>query len=213
MSVFSSYLEPPEIRAVIDAIPKVSKYPDRDILLFEALWQTGGRISEVILLVPEHIGTTSIILTNLKQRKRVPGQKERVHDDKAIKEVEVSADLCAKLKAYCEENKIIKGMWVFPHNRGHAKHVDRFYAYRVISAASEKAQVFKFGKKNPATGGRYKGVAPHIFRHSNAMYLLEETKDIMLVKSQLGHSSVSTTQMYAYTKKPKIKSEIKRLKW
>jgi len=213
VSVFSSYLEPNEVRAVIDAIQEVSKHPERDTLLFEVIWQSGGRVSEVISLVPEHIGSTSIILPNLKQMKRVAGQKKRVHDDKAIKEVEVSADLCVRLKAYCEEHKITKGMWVFPHNRGRAKHVDRFYAYRIITAASEKAQVFKFGKKNPATGGRYKGVAPHIFRHSSAMYLYENTQDMSLVQQQLGHSSITTTTLYAAAKRPKIRREIAKLSW
>jgi integrase/recombinase XerD len=208
---YSGYLEVPEIRAVIDAISKVSKYPERDTLLAETLWQAGGRVSEVIILVPEHIGSTSIILTNLKQRKKVKGQKGRVADPKAIKEVEVSAELCKNLKEYCEKNNITKGMWIFPGNKGHGKHVDRFYVYRMITKASEKAFIFKYGKKNPATGGRYKGVWPHVFRHSVAMYLYESTQDMSLVQQQLGHANINTTTIYAAAKKPKIRRQIAKL--
>ena len=71
MTEFAGYLEPEEVRKIIDSVPKISKHPERDQLLLEVLWQTGGRVSEVLELVPEHIGTTSVVLRNLKQMKRL----------------------------------------------------------------------------------------------------------------------------------------------
>jgi len=216
MSEFSGYLEIEEIHKIISAVKLVSKHPERDQLLLETMWQTGSRVSEVIHLVPERVGTTSIVLNNLKQVKRVkvPGKEkpDRVHNPDALKEVEVSAELCQRIKDFCVEHSIHKGEWVFKSSRG-SKSLNRWYVWDLVTRASEKAMIFKFGKKNPKTGGRFKGSFPHLFRHANAQFLLEKTSDIMLVKTQLGHANVSTTQMYAFTKKPKIRAEIKKIQW
>jgi len=209
------YLEPTQIHAIIDAIRLVSIHPERDSLLFEVLWQTGARISEATKLVPEHVGQTSIVLNNLKQKKRVKeGNKYiKVHDPTALKEVEVSEELCNKIREYCKENSIATGQWIFPSNRTKAKPLSRWYAWNIINKASESAQVFVFGKKNPATGGKFKGVYPHMFRHSCAVHLLDKTGNVELVRVHLGHSNLTTTQGYAHIKTEKIKKTIKNVEW
>ena len=47
--------------------------------------------------------------------------------------------------------------------------------------------------------GLQKRVGPHRFRHTFATGLFRETKDLLLVQEQLGHSSVNTTAVYAKT--------------
>jgi site-specific recombinase XerD len=221
---FSGYLEPEEVHAVITAIGKISMHPERDELLAEVLWETGGRVSEVITMIPEHVGMTSIVLINLKQRiskkslqgrvvRNEDGKIVKIHDPNAIKEVEVSAELCKSLKEYISRHDIQPGQFVFQANRDTDKPLSRWYVWNMLTKASEKAQVFRFGKHNPATGGRFKGVGPHTFRHSTAMHLLEETNNVMIVKQQLGHASVVTTQGYAYAKGSSIKKVIKDVKW
>ena len=213
---FSGYLEQDEVRAVINAVPLVSLHPERDMLFFELMWQTGARVSEATTLVPEHIGMTSVVLQNLKQSKRVKdpvtGKPKRVSDTTAIKEVEVSESLCNHLKEFCDRHKIPKGEYVFKSNYK-TGHMRRGYAWLILTKASEVARVYKFGKKNSRTGGRFKGAYPHMLRHSNAMKLLEETKDIMIVKQQLGHASVKTTQGYSYVRAPRIRKEIAKMSW
>jgi len=220
---FSGYLEKDEVRAIIHKMEDVSRHPYRDSLLLELLWQTGCRIGEAVQLVPERVGYSSIILHNLKQRKVKKVDGKTVRDDKgkivrepdtsATKEVEVTSQLCDAIKQYCSDNSITKGMWVFSGNLNSSKHMTNWYAWWIITKASEAAGVFRFGKKNPHTGGRFKGAYPHLFRHSNAMELLETTGDISLVKEQLGHSSIESTQVYAYAKKPKIKKAVKEIDW
>ena len=215
MSEFSGYLEVIEIHKIIAAVKLVSKNPERDQLLLEVMWQTGGRVSEACQLVPEHVGTTSIVLNNLKQVKRIKGPDEkmiRVHNPDAMKEVEVSVDLCQRIKDFCEKHSIKKGDWIFKSSHG-GKFLNRWYIWDLVTRASEKAQVFKFGKRHPKTGGKFKGAFPHHFRHSLAMFLLEQTSDLDLVRQQLGHSRITTTQIYAYTKTPKIKKAIAAIKW
>ena len=221
---FSGYLEPEEIRAVINAVPSVSRHTERDQLLFELLWQSGSRVSEALTLAPERIGMTSVVLVNLKQKKPLKdsngktvrdekGKVVKVPDTDATKEVEISESLCTRLKGFCVSNNIMPGEWVFKGNRNPKVPLSRWYVWNIMTKASEVAMVFRFGKKNIRTGGRFKGAYPHSFRHSSAMFLLQETSDISLVKEQLGHSSIVTTQGYAFAKRPKIRKAIKNIKW
>jgi len=218
---FSGYLEPEEVRSIINAIPQVSKHPERDQLLAELLWQSGARVTEAITLVPERIGMTSVILINLKQSKPLKGpdgkvlrdenqRPVRVKDENAIKEVEISQDLCQRLKDFCVNISI--GEWIF-QNKNPLQHVSRWYIWDLITRASEQARIFRFGKRHIRTGGRFKGAFPHLFRHSSAMYMLEETDNIMIVQQQLGHADVKTTQSYAYVKKKQVKKAISKIKW
>ena len=207
---FSGFLEPEEIRSIIEAVPLVSLHPDRDQILLELLWQSGARVSEALTLVPEHIGPSSVVLQNLKQFKRVKqeGKSIRVSDAAALKEVVISQQLCDKLKAYCKANGIGEGEWVFPSNRTKVKHLRREYVWVMLGKVSSAVGIFRFGKKNLRTGGRFKGAFPHLFRHSTAMKLLEETGNIMVVKQQLGHASVTTTQIYAYISNTDLQNKI-----
>ncbi len=198
-----SYLEAEEARKVIAATWEVSKHPLRDSLILELLWQSGCRVTEALTLMPERIGLTSVGLHNLKQR-----------DKDAIKEVEVSRELCDRLRAFCDSNHIGKGNWVFQANRKNSKgHLSRVYAWRVVTKAAEQSRVFKLGKKTRASPVGFRPAWCHLFRHGNAMHLLECTEDISLVAQQLGHASVVTTQGYAYTKKPKIRKKVAEIKW
>jgi integrase/recombinase XerD len=211
----TNYLEPDEVRLLINTIPEVSKHAERDTLILELLWQSGARVSEVIALLPERIGKTSVVISNLKQFHRVKneaGKSVRVHAPDALKEVEISELLCTQLKKYCDDNKIKQGEWVF-QSHSTTKCVTRWYMWSIIGRASDKARIYKFGKHDPRTGGRFKGAWPHLFRHSNAMFLLDQTQNISLVQKQLGHSKVTTTQGYAYTLKPKIKKEVAKIEW
>ena len=214
---FSGYLEPEEVRSIINTVPRVSRHAERDQLLLELLWQSGSRVSESITLVPERIGMTSVVLQNLKQYKRVkskvPGeQPTRVSNPTAMKEVEVSAQLCIDLKAFCDKNRIPEGEYVFHADKGQG-HMRRWYVWKMITKASEEARVYRFGKRNIRTGGRFKGAFPHLLRHSSGMAMLEETSNIALVQKQLGHASVQTTQIYAYVKEKNIKKAISKINW
>ena len=55
--------------------------------------------------------------------------------------------------------------------------------------------------------GIKKHVNPHLFRHSCATHLLEAGMDVLTIQTLLGHSSVSTTQIYAKVGTKKLKSE------
>lgn len=212
----ASYLEPDQIHLIIEALPTVSRHVERDMLMLETLWQSGSRVTEVATLLPERIGMSSLILQNLKQSKRIKdenGKYFRIHDPSATKEVEVSGDLCNRLKNYCKKHDIQPGQWVFPSNRSKSEHIKRGYVWDIINKSSENAMIFTFGKKHPKTGGKFKGAYPHLFRHSCAVHLLDSTDNIELVREHLGHAKITTTQGYAHVKTTKMKNSIRNVKW
>lgn len=216
MSEISGYLEPSEVRAIINAVPNVSQHPERDVLMLETMWQTGGRVTEIITMVPERIGTSSIVMRNLKQYKRIrddDGKMQRIRDQDRTKEIPVQADLCKSLKLFCDAKGIDVGDFVFQGNQDTSQHLDRRYVWWMVTRAAESVRVYKFGKKNSRTGGRFKGAYPHLFRHGAGSHLYEATNDIMLVRDILGHSDVKTTQVYTHIKQRDIKRKISDVDW
>ena len=205
------YLEQEQVIRIIDHVAVTSRHPDRDRLLVKVMWETGARVTEAVTLTIEHVGQSTIRLRNLKQQRLLKGAKRKVHDPDAMKDVQVSEELCTEIKKYCTDNDIVKG-YVFYSLRPE-RHVSAWYVWYMLDKASLAAGVQVFGKNNPRTHGRSKGAYPHMLRHSNAMKLLDETKDITLVQKQLGHANVRTTQVYAYATEPKIKKAMKNIRW
>jgi integrase/recombinase XerD len=226
------YLEPDQIHRIIECIDNTtSKNPDRDKLIAEIMWRTGARVSEVIVLTANHISSSDfgniIKLKNLKQVKKDKSgrieveiinrdgviTKRMVHDSEADKEIIVSKEFCIRLLKFCEDNHFKKDDYLFPNNNSKLGYVSRLYVWRVLNRASLSAGIEIFGKKNPRSKGGVKGAYPHMFRHSNAMHLLDKTKNIKLVQQELGHASVNTTQVYTFVKTKEVEKQIENIEW
>ena len=200
----TSYLEPEEAHALINAASKVSHHAERDSLLLETLWQTGGRKTEVLTLTPERIGHNALALDNLKQ------------PTLTVKEVYITATLCEKLKAFCKKHKIASGEYIFKPNRKDAKlpYLSPWYVWKLVEKCSREAMVFKLKKRGKAyKGPRYKEAWPHLFRHGAAMHILDTTGSTELVQRQLGHSFITTSQGYAVLKADKARRELSEIEW
>lgn len=145
----------------------------RDVAVLELLFATGMRVSELCHLRPEGCdwerGTVLIL---------GKGAKERVLQ---IGNGEVLAALGRYRDAFRE--KIAACGWLFVNRLG-----ERY------SEQSVRAMIRKY----MARIGVGQRVTPHMFRHTFATQLLEEDVDIRYIQALLGHSSISTTQIYTH---------------
>ena len=152
----------------------------RDIAVIELLFATGMRISELCSLKPESIDLESgNILIYGK------GAKERVIQ---IGNPEVISALLL-YQEYFEED--IAACGYFFVNKRKNKLSDQSVRF-MINRYAEIADITQH-------------ITPHMFRHSFATLLLEQDVDIRYIQQMLGHSSISTTEIYTHVSSKKQK--------
>ena len=164
------YLPPEQVRRLI-----ASARNERDRLLLEVLWQTGGRISEVLPLTPEDIDLTSrqVRLLTLKQpqdRRRRPIEHRRW--------IPIRDQLATDLASYLLKRGT-KEARLFP--------ISRVRAFEIVRDAARAAEL---------TDDHGRGIGPHTMRHSFAVNCLNQGVPINVLKDLLGHSSILTTMIY-----------------
>lgn len=152
----------------------------RDIAVTELLFATGMRISELCSLKPADIDLESgNILIYGK------GAKERVIQ---IGNREVAEALLLYQKIF---NNDIEACGYFFVNRWKMR----------LSDQSVRFMINKYAK----LAGISQHITPHMFRHSFATLLLEQDVDIRYIQRMLGHSSISTTEIYTHVSNAKQK--------
>jgi site-specific recombinase XerD len=145
----------------------------RDISVLELLFATGIRVSELTSLKEKDIDLANGIV-----RIYGKGAKERI--------IKISNDdVLTALRKYKEAfHKKIK-------QTGH------FFVNRIHNKLSEQSVRFMI-KKYTTQAMINEHLTPHMFRHSFATLLLEEDVDIRYIQQILGHSSITTTQIYTH---------------
>jgi integrase/recombinase XerD len=153
----------------------------RDKAILELLYSTGARVSEIIALnvVDFSMSTTTDGDVHIV-KVRGKGSKERLVPLGKYAVLAVENYLTRLRPALAEKNSRSESA-LFLNSRG--KRLSRQSAWQVVLDAAA------------ATGLSGK-VSPHVFRHSFATHLLDGGADIRVVQELLGHSSVTTTQIY-----------------
>lgn len=155
----------------------------RDIVVFELLFSTGMRVSELCSLSPKTVQINAYSARFIIQGK---GHKERI--------LELSnPELLALLKKYVSIfQDAINSQQTFLINN----------QYRPLSSQSVRRII----QHHISSANINYHVTPHMFRHTFATSLLEAGVDIRYIQSLLGHSSIATTQIYTYvaTKKQSL---------
>lgn len=145
----------------------------RDIAVLELLFATGMRVSELCSL-----GPASIDLRNGVIKIYGKGSKERMIQ---ISNPAVLSAVCAYYNAF---SRLIQDIgWFFVNRLGNQ-----------LSAQSVRNVINTY----TALAGIDQHITPHMFRHSFATLLLEEDVDIRYIQQLLGHSSITTTQIYTH---------------
>lgn len=176
------YLFNNEINSLLDAPPKDTPAGLRDRALLEMLYSTGLRVSELAALnrddVPESAGQFRVI------GKR---GKERI--------VFVGAPAAAAVRDWLDRgrplllsNPVEKALFLNKSGgRLTVRAVQRMVKKYILEAALTK------------------NITPHSLRHTFATHLLEGGADLRTVQSLLGHSSLSTTQIYTHVTGERLK--------
>ena len=164
-------LSPNEIDKLIDFYNHDLFISSRNKTLIDFMYSTGCRVSEII-----NVEESDIDLEEAFVRLEGKGSKQRI--------VPLGSKVLINLERYLplrNKDKKNKNNKLFISKS--YKNLDRTAVFRIIKFTGVKA-------------GIHKELYPHILRHSAATHMLEGGCDLRTVQEFLGHSSVSTTQIY-----------------
>jgi len=155
-------------------------------LLLEALWQSGGRVTEVLRLRPCDLDSAAPILhlVNLKQRPQRGSHLPR-------KAVIVSPDLVAALRALTNDAHVAYTGYFFRSRKSQGRPMSYGHCWRLIRRYAQAANIFLVGANGalrPATG--------RDFRHGAAVNQVRQGVPLSEVQQQLGHARIDTTTIY-----------------
>jgi len=162
--------------------------------LLEVLYATGLRVSELVAL-PLSASRRDARMIVVRGK----GNKERlVPLNEASRQA--MADYLAAMEALKPENKksAPSSKWLFP-SFGESGHLTRQHFARDLKELAA------------ASGLAPRLVSPHVLRHAFASHLLHNGADLRIVQTLLGHTDISTTQIYTHVVEERLKSLVRDL--
>jgi integrase/recombinase XerD len=178
--------------------PEVSPLPRlramRLYCLLEVLYATGLRVSELVAL-PLSASRRDARMIVVRGK----GNKERlVPLNEASRQA--MADYLAAMEALKPEKKknAAASKWLFP-SFGESGHLTRQHFARDLKELAASA------------GLAPRLVSPHVLRHAFASHLLHNGADLRIVQTLLGHTDISTTQIYTHVVEERLKSLVRDL--
>ena len=169
------YLTREEMQAVLNAPDGATWTGHRDRVMFGVMYNTGGRVSEIIGLYREDLVDAQVRSLRIRGK----GRKERV--------VPLWKQTAAALAQWLKRLDPPPHGSLFPNARGQS--LSRSGVEDRLAVAVEKA-----AKSCPSL--RDKSVSPHTIRHTTAMHFLQSGVDITVIALWLGHESPETTHQY-----------------
>jgi site-specific recombinase XerD len=174
-----TFLHYDEIQRLFEQIQTNSEPGLRDMAIMELLFSSGLRVSELVNLNRDHINT--------KRREfmvRGKGNKDRP--------IFISESAAQRVTDYLEERSDTLAPLFLSYSRNVS--ADMTGDYRRLTPRSIQRMISRYAR----LAGITKHVSPHTMRHSFATDLLMNGADIRSVQTMLGHSNISTTQVYTH---------------
>lgn len=170
-----------EVEALLAAPDVSSPEGFRDRVMLEVLYATGLRVSELVGLRPDQLGLNQGVVQIIGK-----GGKERL--------VPLGEEALDWLQQFLQGARpaLLRGRScdaLFPTRRGSAMTRQAFW-YAI--------------KKYAVQAGNHRSLSPHTLRHAFATHLLNHGADLRVVQMLLGHSDLSTTQIYTHVAQARL---------
>jgi len=175
-----------EIDQMIQSIDLSTENGERNRAIIECLYSCGLRVSELTSLkISNILFDEDIIITTGK------GDKQRI------------IPLNKTLKIYLENYiKLIRSQKNINQNDTDTVFINR------RGGKLTRVMIFTIIKKLGQITGIQKKISPHTLRHSFATHLVEGGADLRVVQEMLGHSNITTTEIYTHLNRDYLKQEI-----
>lgn len=172
-----------EIEAMIEAAKGKKWQQVRDHAILELFYASGMRVSELVNLKLDNVNMDVGYVRCIGK-----GSKERI--------IPIGKRAKEAVQQYCDKSrvKLVKdefNLSLFLSRLG--RKLSRQSIWKIIKYYAKKAKIKKT-------------IKPHTLRHSFATHLLENGADLRSVQEMLGHSDISTTQIYTHVDKERLKS-------
>lgn len=167
-----SILTAKEVELLLEQPQNVDLKGIRDKAMLEFAYATGMRVTEIISLNLEDVNFEEAYVsckTGTKQRNIPLGTMSL----KALK------DYAEEARPYLIKDESVKSLFV----NINGKRLTRQGFWKIVKYYKEQAHITK-------------DITPHVLRHSFATHLLQNGADLKAIQSMLGHSDISSTQVY-----------------
>ena len=178
------YLTLNEVERLLDICPANNKYEIRDKTMIELMYSTGLRVSEI-----SNLKINNINFTEKDIKFKGKGNKERLIPV-GNKAIDLLNKYLIEIRPILEKENNSNN-YLFLNSKG--TKLSRISIWKMIKNCSLKA-------------GINKNTSPHTLRHSFATHLLNNGADLRSVQELLGHSDISTTQIYTHLNYKKLKN-------
>ena len=171
-----------EVDKLLNSPDVSNKIENRDKAMIEMLYATGMRISELV-----NLKMTDVDMKRCVVKVFGKGSKERL--------VPFGETALDSLKSYLNDREQSSSKEIFLSNRG--KKMTRVAFWQRV-----KIYLIRENLKN--------SISPHTLRHAFATHLLNRGADLRSVQLLLGHSDLSTTQIYTHIAKQRLSDVLKK---